>query len=152
MYGHNCNMVQCAALQPRGWKRDQHLLFFSRSLAWPPSPYLPNIVCFLHIYVFSDVFWSSNIVFDISNLHGAYYYGFYTINGTLWSWLCSWGMSSYKVWIGNPYTWCETMCHCLWYMSRLSEVQSWALQTQVWTRPDPKCLGPGPLHVWAGHK
>ena len=97
------------------WKRDQHLLFFFflEPCLTPPSPYLPNIVCFFHIYVFSDVFWSSNIVFDISNLHGAYYYAFCTINSALWSWLCSWGMSSYEVRIGNPYTQCETMCHPL---------------------------------------
>ena len=82
----------------------------------------------VYIYVFSDVFWSSNIVFDISNLHGAYYYGFYTIDGALWSWLCSWGMSSYEVQIGNPYTQCETMCHplehCSWYMSKLKYAPS----------------------------
>jgi hypothetical protein len=38
-----------------------------------PSFYLPDKVCFFHMYVFSDVFWSQNIVFNISNLHGAYY-------------------------------------------------------------------------------
>ena len=52
--------------------KETNTRFFFWSFAWhpPPSPYLPNIVCFLHICVFSDVFWSSNIVFDISNLHG----------------------------------------------------------------------------------
>ena len=37
------------------------------------------------------------------------YYAFCTIDGALWSWLCSWGMSSYKVQIDNPYTQYETI-------------------------------------------
>ena len=44
-------------------------LFFSEPcLTPPPSPYLPNMVCFFHIYVFSDVFWSQNIVFQHKQL------------------------------------------------------------------------------------
>ena len=76
--------ARAAHLQGGGgtWKRDQHSLFFFRSPAWPPpSLYLPNIVCFSHIYVLSDVFSSQNIVYNISNFCGAYYYWFYTING-----------------------------------------------------------------------
>ena len=56
------------------WKRDQHSLFFFLEPCLTPSPYLPNIVCFFHIYYFGNVLRSQNIVFNISNLHGAYYY------------------------------------------------------------------------------
>ena len=35
---------------------------------------------------------------------------------------------------------------------RLSKVWTWTSWTQVWSRPDSKCLGSGPLHVWTRPK
>jgi hypothetical protein len=41
------------------WKRDQHSPFFFGAL--PDPPYIPNIVCFSHTYVFGDVlFWDNS--------------------------------------------------------------------------------------------
>ena len=45
------------------WKRDQHSLFLFQSPGWPLL-YLPNTICFFHVYVFGDVFWSWNIVLN----------------------------------------------------------------------------------------
>ena len=38
----------------------------------------------------------------------------------------------------------STRTCCWWATTRLSKVQSWTWKTQVQTRLDPKCLGPGP--------
>ena len=63
----------------RGWRNEEKrptlAFFFFGALPDPPAPpYLPNIVCFFHIYVFGDVFWNQNIFFKVSNLNRAYYY------------------------------------------------------------------------------
>jgi hypothetical protein len=50
--------------------KETNTCFFFGALPDPPSSYLPNMVCFFHIYVFSNVFWSQNIISNISNLHG----------------------------------------------------------------------------------
>ena len=45
-------------MDTREWRNVEKrptLTFFFRAL---PSLYLSNIVCFFHIYVFSNVFWS----------------------------------------------------------------------------------------------
>ena len=47
-------------METRGWrnveKRPTLAFFFSEPCLTPPSPYLPNIVCFFHIYVFGNIF------------------------------------------------------------------------------------------------
>ena len=58
-----------------GWwnmeKRPTLAFFFSDPCLNPPPlppPYLPYMVCFFHIHVFSNVFWSQNIVFQHKQL------------------------------------------------------------------------------------